>query len=237
MNNPYIITLQDKKEIARDTMLFAFTRPANFIYKAGQSADITIPNPPETDSEGNVRTFSFVSTPYENRLMIATRHRNTAFKRVLKKLPFGTELSMEGPFGSFTLPDKSETPVVFLTGGIGITPVFSMIKHATYETLPHKLFLFYSNKTPHDSPFLQELEKMTKNNPRLTFVATMTRDRTWQGKKGRISKEIITEYLPDLTKKMFYISGPSEMTTTLRDTLLETGANEDDIYFEDFPSY
>lgn len=75
--------LLSRVEVAKGTMAFHFEKPPGFDFKPGQSADLTLLNPPETDSEGNTRTFSIVSAPFEDQLMFATRMRDTAFKREL----------------------------------------------------------------------------------------------------------------------------------------------------------
>ena len=92
----YKVILKGREEVASGTMAFHFGKPKGFAYKAGQWADFTLINPPETDAEGNTRGFSLASAPYEDDLMVATRMRDTAFKRVLKMVPLGTELAMEG---------------------------------------------------------------------------------------------------------------------------------------------
>jgi hypothetical protein len=77
--------LTKREEIAEGTMAFHFAKPADFQFRAGQSIDLTLLNPPETDAEGNSRAFSIASAPFDNDLMIATRMRDTALKRVLRK--------------------------------------------------------------------------------------------------------------------------------------------------------
>src|SRR6185312_13489548 len=121
----YNIKLIEKKEVAEGTMAFIFEKPDGFTYKAGQFGDFTLINPKETDAEGNTRGFSLTNPSYAKELMLATRMRNTAFKRVLKDLSLGAELKFDAPYGSFTLHNNKEIPAVFLTGGIGITPVRS----------------------------------------------------------------------------------------------------------------
>jgi ferredoxin-NADP reductase len=101
---------------------------------------VTLFNPPETDSEGNTRTFSIASSPFENQLMFATRMRDTAFKRSLKKVALGTDVRINAPMGSFTLPRNSVKSAVFLAGGIGITPFISIVRQADHDRLPHKLY-------------------------------------------------------------------------------------------------
>ena len=161
----YEAKLLSRVEVAEGTMAFHFEKPSQFDFKPGQSADVTLFNPPETDSEGNTRTFSIASSPFENQLMFATRMRDTAFKRSLKKVPLGTDVKIDAPMGSFTLHKNSAKPAVFLAGGIGITPFLSIVRQADHDRLPHKLYFFYSNRRPEDAPFLEALQTLERSNP------------------------------------------------------------------------
>ena len=93
----YQTRLKSREEIAEGTMAFHLEKPAGFQFQSGQYPDITLINPPETDSPGVVRTFSIASAPYENELLVATRMRNSAFKHVLATIPLRTELKLDGP--------------------------------------------------------------------------------------------------------------------------------------------
>src|SRR4051794_36127205 len=93
--------LQKSDHVSEGTMAFHFVKPAGFDYQAGQSIDLTLLNPPETDAEGNTRTFTLASAPFDSDLMITTRMRDTAFKRVMGKASPGLEVKLEGPSGSF----------------------------------------------------------------------------------------------------------------------------------------
>jgi ferredoxin-NADP reductase len=108
-----------RNSVAEGTMAFYFVRRMGFSFKAGQAADITLLNPPETDSEGNIRTFSIASPPLRRATHVCTRMRDTAFKRSLKVVPLGTEIQIAPPSGSFTLHKNANKPAVFLAGGIG----------------------------------------------------------------------------------------------------------------------
>ncbi len=235
------IKLLKKETVAEGTMMFTLGKPPDFIFKAGQSIDITLINPPETDAEGNTRAFSLVSAPSEDYLAITTRMRDTAFKRVLKNMPLDSEFEFAGPFGSFTLHNNSSKPAVFLVGGIGITPFYSILKYAAMNHLPHKIYLFYSNRRPEDTAFLTELEAMKKNNPNYTLIATMTEmeksNKHWTGEKGFIKKEMIEKYVPDLSSPIFYSAGPPEMVATMRKVLNELGIDDDNIRTEEFSGY
>jgi len=81
-----LVKLKNRQEIAKGTFAFHFEKPINFQFTPGQFIDITLQNPPETDSEGNVRSFSIASALYEDTIMVATRMRDTAFKRALRSV-------------------------------------------------------------------------------------------------------------------------------------------------------
>jgi len=97
---------------------------------------VTLSDPPETDAEGNTRTFSIASSPFENELVFTTRMRDTAFKRSLKKVPLGTKVKIAPATGSFRLHKNVGKPAVFLAGGIGITPFLSIVRQADRDRLP-----------------------------------------------------------------------------------------------------
>ena len=233
--------LLNRVEVAEGTMAFHFEKPPGFDFKPGQSSDLTLVNPPENDSEGNVRTFSIASAPFENELMFATRMRDTAFKRSLKRVPLGTPVKMESSMGSFTLHKNSAKPAVFLAGGIGITPFFSIVKQAVHERLPHKLYLFYSNRRPEDAPFLEVLENLEETNSSFRFVGTMTEmphsKKEWHGEMGLIDNAMLSRHLSDLRGPIYYIAGPPAMVAGMRKMLVVSNVDEDDIRTEEFAGY
>jgi ferredoxin-NADP reductase len=173
--------------------------------------------------------------------MVATRMRDTAFKRVLKTMPLGSAVKIEGPFGDLTLHNNVKRTAVFLAGGIGITPFRSIVFRAAKEKLPHRIFLFYSNRRPEDAPFLDELQGMEKENPNYKLVASMTEmaksHQSWQGEVGQIDKEMLARYLKDAVSPIYYIAGPPEMVKGLHTTIHEAGVDDDDVRAEEFAGY
>jgi ferredoxin-NADP reductase len=237
----YASRLVSRAEVADGTMAFHFERPSRFDFKPGQSADVTLTRPPETDSEGNTRTLSIASSPYETQLMFATRMRDTAFKRSLKKIPLGTEVKIDSPMGSFTLHKNSAKPAVFLAGGIGITPFISIVRQADHDRLPHKLYLFFSNRRPEDTPFFEALQMLEKSNPNFRLICTMTEmtlsKQEWTGETGFINKEMLSRHLTSLQGSIYYAAGPPAMVTAMREMLVGARVDEDDIRTEEFAGY
>ncbi|HET7061344.1 MAG TPA: FAD-dependent oxidoreductase [Nitrosospira sp.] len=237
----YKVILKGREEVASGTMAFRFGKPEGFSYKPGQWADFTLIDPPETDAEGNTRGFSLASAPYEDDLMVATRMRDTAFKRVLKVIPLGTELKMEGPGGSFTLHNNAAIPAVFLSGGIGVTPVRSIVLQTIHDQVAREIFVFDSNNRPEDAAFLDELMRPHEKNPHYTFIGTMTEmgksSQEWQGEVGFIAKAMLLKYINELTLPIFYIAGPQGMVAAMRKALNESGVDDDNIRTEEFSGY
>jgi len=233
--------LLSRHEVAERTMAFHFEKPAGWTFKAGQAMDITLLAPSETDAEGNTRTFSIASGPHETTLMVATRLRDTAFKRVLKTMPLGAAVKIEGPSGNLTLHNNAKRAAVLLAGGIGITPFRSIVFRAAKEKLPHRIFLFYSNRRPEDAPFLEELQTLEKENPNYKLIASMTEmeksQRPWHGETGLINTDMLAKYLKDTVSPIYYIAGPPEMVKGLHTIVNKTGVDDDDVRTEGFAGY
>jgi len=237
----YTAQLKQIEEIAEGTVAFHLEKPSGFEFIAGQSIDLTLVNPPESDSEGNSRAFSIASAPYEDEILVATRMRDTAFKRVLRTLPVGTSVKMDGPFGYFKLHRNPTRSAVFLAGGIGITPFLSMARQAAHDQLPQQLYLFYGNRRPEDAPFLDALFQLTKTNSRFQFIPCMSQmeksHRGWTAETGFINREMLDRYVPALAEPVYYVAGPPAMVATMRLMLTAAGVDEDNIRMEEFSGY
>ncbi len=237
----YQMTLVDRQRIARDTMAFWFdANGTGYEFRAGQHADFAFTHPSMGDEGDNSRTFSLASSPREKELvMIALRMRETGFKTALKAAALGTKFKVSRPRGSFTLHKDITKPAVFLAGGIGITPMRSMLHWATQERLPHKLYLFYSNREVEDAAFLEDLEGLALQNPCFTLIPTITRLRNpaWPYENGPISRGLLTRYLRGFNGPVYYAAGPSGMVAAMTALLHCSGVGDDDIKTEEFGDY
>ena len=234
-------TLKEKVDLAEGTMGFYFSRPAGFQFKAGQYVDVTLIDPPETDASGNIRSLSIASAPEDERLLLATRMRDTAFKRALRMAPYETEVNLAGPMGSFTLHHNAAKPAVFLAGGIGITPFSSIIRHAARAKLPHRLYLFYSNRRPEDAAFMPGLYELEKQNSNFKFIPTMVEmeksAQAWSGETGFINRAMVERYVSPLQGPIYYLAGPPAMVSAMRQMLTAAAVDEDDLRTEEFAGY
>jgi ferredoxin-NADP reductase len=235
------IALIRKEQVAEGTLAFTFSRPAGFQFRAGQAIDLTLIDPPQTDAEGDVRTFTIASAPFDDHLMIATRMRDTAFKRVLRAAAPGLELKAEGPSGSFNLHKNAAKPAVFLAGGIGVTPFLSIVRQAVKDGTRRELVLFYSNRRPEDAAFLDVLESASGGEAGFRLVPTMTEmdksQRPWTGERGLIDRDMLLRHIPELSGPIYYVAGPPAMVSAMQRMLAAAGVDEDDVRTEEFSGY
>jgi ferredoxin-NADP reductase len=236
----YQSTLLGRTEVAEGTMAFQFERPNNFVFKAGQYIDLTLPSQPGLPN-GLTHTLSIASSPSDEELVVTTRMRDTVFKQAMSILPIGSRATIEGPMGSFSLHKNTARPAIFLAGGIGIAPFLSMLLYATEKKLRHPIVLFYANRYLEDAAFIDELWKLERANPRFRFVPILTRTdknyRGWKGETGHLSAEMLLTCVGILRGPIYYIAGPPTMVAGAWRTLSEVGVDEDDIRTEEFAGY
>jgi ferredoxin-NADP reductase len=235
----YQVKLTGRETLAEGTLAFHLERPAEFSFKAGQAVVFELLDPPSGEGQKR-RTFSLVSAPYEPTLTIATRMRDSAFKRSLKALPVGAGVKLIGPIGQFTLADAGR-PAVFIAGGIGITPFMSMLRQAAKDESPQRLVLLYSNRRPEDAAFLRELHELARRNPNFRLVATMTEmgksAAQWEGETGFVDARLVERSVDGLAAPVYYVVGPPGMVAAMVDILRSAGVAESSVLTEEFYGY
>ncbi len=234
-------TLESREDIAEGTMGFHFVKPANFHFKPGQAIDVILDDAAGSDEQNGRHAFSIVSAPSDDELMVATRMRDSAFKRALESLPLGASMRIDGPFGSLTLHKDRARPAVLIAGGIGITPFMSILRNAAEHRLPHALLLLYSNRRPEDAAFLAELQQLERKNPNFRLLATMTQmdnsARSWEGETTQIDDDFVKRAVAELSRPIYYLVGPPGMVAAMRQTLERLVIDDDDIRSEEFYGY
>lgn len=236
------VALRKREIVARDTLALVLDKPPGFAFRAGQAVDVSLIDPAEMDARGPRRAFSIVSAPHEDHILLATRTRDSAFKRVLGAIPIGARVQVEGPFGSLTLQTNRSRPAIFVAGGIGITPFMSILRDATHKRLPQSITLLYSNRRPEDAAFLRELQQLERDHRgSFKLLATMTDPpgvgQEWHGRSGKINAEFIRSVIVKPSRPIFYVVGPPAMVAGIRQLLNGLGIDDDDIRSEDFSGY
>lgn len=233
------VKLLNKKLVAYQTMEFCFRKPKKLKFMPGQHFSLKLTSPQKT-GEQLERIFSVVSSPNDSNLCFVTRIRNSAFKQNLKKLKIGAEIEVDGPYGQMILPQNPKKSIIFIAGGIGIAPFISMIRFKIQKKLPYKIYLFYSNRRPEDSAYLDELFKYDKNN-QIKLIATMTQIEnskiSWHGETSYINEKMIKKYLnqKEIKNSIFYIAGPPSFVSSIFEILYKM--NVENIKSENFDGY
>ena len=231
-----------RKKVAKNTYSFYFDRSkTNFDFLPGQYVRMTLPhiNP---DDRGTSRYFTIASSPLQKDiLMLTVRIYDSSFKKALHDLRPGDVGSFFGPMGWFLLPKDEPFDKVFIAGGIGITPFHSLLHFFADKKLDNSLTLFASFPTREEVVFYDALDEINKKHKKINVIYTLTGEKNipkeWMGEVGRISKQMLQKYIPDLHKPIFYVVGSPKMVAGVSKSLLKFGVPEEHIQTEDFTGY
>jgi ferredoxin-NADP reductase len=230
--------LLEKIPHGADTASFRFSRPSAYTFVPGQHFSITVPSP-----EGPLdHHFSHADSPTEDHLQMTTRLTGSAFKNALDALPLGGEATFTGPYGRFVF--QLQTPkIAFLTGGVGITPVRSMLRYladtgGAGRLAGQELVLFYGSMTESGIIYKQELEELARTVPGLRLVQVITQPKkTWKGYHGFITADIVRTELGDPQAWTYYVVGPPPMIVAMQKVTAELGIPAAQIVTESFAGY
>lgn len=223
-----------------DTIIgFVFQPKEKIDFQAGQFLEWILPHP-NPDDRGVKRHFTISSSPTEDNLMLTTKFstRSSSFKKALQQLKIGDEIEVGHVEGDFTLPDDPSAPLVFIAGGIGVTPFRSMIKFLFDTGQKRDITLLYSNKTPADIVFKDLYDDASaKVGFKVVYVLTDPAPPGWQGDSGFIDEAMIKQEVPDWQRRTFYVSGPEPMVEAFEKMLGEMGISEAHLKRDFFPGY
>jgi ferredoxin-NADP reductase len=232
--------IKEKREVAKGTLMVVFDLLGEEVeFTAGQYFWVTLLDPPYDDDKGPRRHITVVTSPNDRGVLgLATRVRDSAFKRSLAELPVGAEVDVEQPKGDFVLPDDTEQPYVFIAGGIGITVFRSMLRYIAEENLPHRVTLVYSNRDRESTAFYDELLELERAISGLRVVFTMTDDSGWDGETRRIDAAMLRDHLAaDLRAFTYLVAGPPKMVEAMEELVRGEGVPESQVRPERFSGY
>ena len=230
--------LLEKIVRSKDTTSYRFSRPPEYSFKAGQWFTIAIPSP-----EGILdHHFSHADSPTESFIELTTRLTGSAFKNALNALPLGAEVEIQGPYGSFLFAyDKPR--IAFLTGGIGVTPVRSMLRYLADtngegRAPDQELVIFYGSVTEDGIVYKEEFDEFERVIPRLRVIHVITNPgETWKGYRGFITQEVIEAELAEPNTWTYYIVGPPPMVVAMNKLMEQLAIPAEQIVVESFAGY
>lgn len=228
-------------KITPDSADFVFTPDRKFTYLPGQYMEFTLPHE-NIDSRGQRRYFTLASSPTEDTLRIGVKFykKSSSFKRALLDVKAGTNFSANALGGDFTLPQDTDRKIVFIAGGIGVTPYRSMIKYLVDTKEKRDVTLLYSASTAEDIAYTDIFETARHQlgiNPVYMLTKTGTKIPDKRFRAGLITPEVIQKEVPDFADRLFYISGPQPMVASISHMLHELGITRDHIKTDFFSGY
>lgn len=229
-----------KQEVAKQTLLVVFDLLGEEVeFHPGQYFWVELPNIGYDDERGLRRHISIVTSPNERGVLgLATRLRDTAFKKTLAELDVGAEVDVEEPKGDFSLPMETDRPYAFIAGGIGITVFRSMLRYIVEEGLPHRVTLVYSNRDRESTAFFDELQAMDRENENIRVVFVMTDDPEWEGERRRVDADVLGVHLEgELGDYVYIAAGPPGMVDAMESVLSGAGVPEEQVLVQRFAGY
>lgn len=211
---------------------FRMVRPSNFEFRAGQFVPVRV----QIDGRPHVRCYSISSPPHvRGYFEISVRRQGLVSGALHGTLRAGATLTVGPPAGMFIYPDRDDRPLAFIAGGIGITPLLAMAEHAAASDPTRPVTLLYSVRGEHDIAFRDALQLLAARHPHLRVVITLT-DHAGPSRfhVGRIDAPLLRQQVPASADTLFYLCGPPQMVTHLRDTLGSMGVPDAQIRFERF---
>jgi glycine betaine catabolism B len=225
-----------------DTKTFRFEKPENWTFIPGQFVMVFFP---EVFGKKN-RAYSIASSPNSPYIDLTIKLYGV-FTHHMWTLKEGSSWTLRGPYGHFILDMERKNDIILIGAGVGVTPLMSMLRWSTEEKIDRRFLLLYSNKTPRDIVFNEEIQMIQKMNPNVKVVHTLTRlkqaprnmQQMWPGLTGRISAELIQEQVSDWQKEgaerpTVYGCGPAAMLTTMEEVMLKLGWPKEEIHYEKF---
>lgn len=234
----WLLRLKSKTQLSLNAYDFCFESSSKLEFEPGQYLEWTLPHK-SVDARGNRRTFSIASSPSENviRLGVKFYQPGSSFKSVLKTLSPGQTLIAGQLAGDFVLPKGKSQKLVFIAGGIGITPFRSMLKQLVDTGARRDIVMFYQASDPAEFSYGDVLKEAANSGLKLVKVLSGPGDKSWTGYRGFLTSEIVKKEVPDFAQRQFYVSGPDAMVRANRSMLIGVGVPRRQIKTDYFPGY
>ncbi len=185
------------------------------------------------------RSYSISSSPMQRDcvdLTVRREPRGAVSRHINDLLEVGDQIETQGPVGRFTFTGTEADSIVLISGGVGITPMMSITRYLTERSWAGDIYFVYVCRTPADFMFANELAALQRVNAKLRVAVTMTRPEgtNWKGPRGHLTKELLTQTVPDLASRRIHLCGPPSMMDSTKALLTELGVPPDHLKTEAF---
>jgi len=236
-----LLEFKEKNKIAPDIYDLVFRGKSKMNFLPGQYMEWTYAHK-NPDSRGTRRYFTIAASPTEENLRIGVRFspNGSSFKKALISLKKDDLIVASQLAGEFVLPKDQNKKLIFIAGGIGVTPYRSMIKYLLDTKQRRDIILFYSNKLVSDIVYRDIFDEASQKSGIKTVYTLTDTDNVpqgWQGEIGFMDAKMIAKEVPDFKERIFYISGPHSMVDTFEEVLKEMGISKSKIKTDFFPGY
>lgn len=236
-----ILSLQEKCLVATNSYDFVFKTIQPIEFEPGQYLEWTL-DASRADSRGNRRYFTIASSPTEPEIRIGIKFypEASSFKNHLLKMKPGDTMIASQLAGDFTMPKDPKQKLVFIAGGIGITPFRSMIKFLVDKNEVRSVTLIYSNRMIGDLAYhtiFDEAEQKLGIKTIYTLTDRKNIPVNWTGYCGIITADLIKKEIPDFKERIFYLSGPHGMVVVFEKVLKDLGVSRWNIKKDFFPGF
>jgi predicted ferric reductase len=171
---------------------------------------------------GHPFSFSSSAVPVDGRVEMSIRNLGD-FTSEIHKVPVGRRVYLDGPYGAFTIGNPADMHVL-IAGGVGVTPMMSMIRTLADRHDKRPVILLYGSKDWESITFREELEAL-KARLDLTVVHVLASPSAdWTGEQGFINSEVFKRHLPPpYADHEYFICGPGVMMDAIEKALGEMG--------------
>lgn len=218
---------------ALDIRTIRLERPLDFDFQPGQFVAVRV----QVDGRPHVRCYSISSSPdASGYLEISVRRQGLVSTMLHATVRAGSKLSISRPGGRFVYPAGDDRPLVLLAGGIGITPLLSMLRYSVAAQPTRPVTLLYSARDRHTLAFLHELQVISERHPQVRVGITLSHDdgagSRWR--HGRIDQALLRQYVTHPAHTVFCLCGPDAMMHAMEALLREEGVQAEQIRSEQF---
>ena len=235
------LILKEKNQLVPDVYEFVFLSDKKISFEAGQYLEWTFGHTP-SDNRGNRRYFTIASSPTESDIRLGLKFYSSpsTFKKSLLSLAVGGKIGASQLAGDFILPKDKTKKLVWIAGGIGITPFRSQTKFLLDTGDKRDIVLLYANKNGTSIAYKDFLDSSSVAvGMRNVYVVNDLQDTDSSSdlKAGSIDEKMIISEVPDYRERYFYISGPHAMVSAFENILKKMGIHNDHIKVDFFPGF